>query len=81
MKLLLTSAGITNISIAQALRDLLGKPTVESKIVVVPTAHNAEPGDKSWVIEEDFAGPHQLGWKEFNVVDLAAVSSLDKGLW
>ncbi len=81
MKLLLTSAGITNNSIAQALRDLLGKPTNESKIVVVPTAHNPVSGDKTWVIEEDMAGPHKLGWKEFSIIDLAAVSTLDRKMW
>lgn len=81
MRLLLTSAGITNNSITQALRDLLGKPTSESKIVVVPTAQNPITGDKSWVIEEDLVGPQKLGWKEFSIIDLAAVNSLDKGLW
>ncbi|HSW80259.1 MAG TPA: Type 1 glutamine amidotransferase-like domain-containing protein [Candidatus Saccharimonadales bacterium] len=81
MKLLLTSAGITNNSIAQALRDLLGKPTNESKIVIVPTGQNPEPGDKGWVIDEDLLGPYKLGWKELNIIDLAAVASLDTSLW
>jgi dipeptidase E len=81
MKLLLTSSGITNKSITQALRDLLGKPTDESKIVVVPTAQNPEPGDKGWVIEENLLGPYKLGWRELNIIDLAAVDSLAKSLW
>ncbi|MBL8122428.1 Type 1 glutamine amidotransferase-like domain-containing protein [Candidatus Saccharibacteria bacterium] len=81
MKLLLTSAGLTNPTIVQALRDLLGKPTQESIITVIPTGHTAETGDKSWVLQEDFLLPHQLGWKQFNIVDLAAVASLDKSLW
>jgi dipeptidase E len=81
MKLLLTSAGVTNNSIAQSLLDLLGKPTNESKIVVVPTAHHAEAGDKQWVYEEEFSKPIRLGWKAFGIVDLAAVTSLDKNLW
>ena len=81
MKLLLTSAGITNESIANALHELVGKPTSEAKIVVIPTAQNAEADDKSWVIEEDLVGPHKLGWKKFSIVDLAAVSSLDRELW
>lgn len=81
MKLLLTSAGITNNSIAQALRDLLGKPTGESKIIIVPTGQNPVQGDKSWVIEEDLLGPQKLGWRQISIIDLAAVSSLDKNLW
>ncbi|HSY61296.1 MAG TPA: hypothetical protein VK796_05435, partial [Cytophaga sp.] len=37
MKLLLTSAGITNKSIRNALTDLLGKPIEESKALFIPT--------------------------------------------
>lgn len=81
MKLLLTSAGITNDKIAGALRDLVEKPWGEATIAVVPTAHNAVPGDKGWLLEEDFLRPYQLGWKKFSVVDLAAVDRLDRKLW
>ena len=38
MRLLLTSAGIKNKSIHDALVDLLGKPIAESSAVFVPTA-------------------------------------------
>lgn len=79
--MLLTSAGITNESIARALRDLVGKPIREANIVVIPTAQNAEAGDKRWMVEEDLVGPLRLGWKQFSIVDLAAVSSLDRDLW
>lgn len=81
MKLLLTSAGITNESIANALRDLIGKPTCEARLVVIPTAYHPTPGDKQWVIEEDLIQPLALGWKKFGILDLAAVSSLDRRLW
>lgn len=81
MKLLLTSAGITNQSIADALCELVGKPTREARIVVIPTAQNPTPGDKSWVLEEDLLEPHKLGWKKFSIVDLAATASLDRELW
>lgn len=81
MKLLLTSAGITNKSIADALCELLGKPAGESRLVSIPTAHNPVPGDKRWVVNEDMEGPLSLAWKEFSMVDLAAVSSLDRDLW
>jgi len=38
MKLLLTSAGISNTSIRNALIDLLGKPIEESSALFIPTA-------------------------------------------
>jgi dipeptidase E len=38
MKLLLTSAGINNASIRDALVDLLGKPIAESSALFIPTA-------------------------------------------
>ena len=38
MKLLLTSAGIKNPSIHDALVDLLGKPIAESNALCIPTA-------------------------------------------
>ena len=81
MKLLLTSAGLTNEVIKQTLRDMLGKPTDQATITVIPTAHNPEMGDKSWVLQEDFIEPHSIGWRQFNIVDLAAMHSLDKSLW
>src|SRR5262249_15669818 len=44
MKLLLTSDGITNMSIRGALIDLLGKPIAESSALCIPTAAHAMPG-------------------------------------
>ncbi|MEV6848139.1 hypothetical protein [Actinoplanes sp. NPDC051411] len=38
MKLLLTSAGIKNTSIANALVEMLGKPIAEASALVIPTA-------------------------------------------
>jgi dipeptidase E len=51
MKLLLTSGGITNPSIAAALADLAGKPAEGTKVGFIPTAANVEEGDKGWFIE------------------------------
>jgi dipeptidase E len=76
MKLLLTSAGITNPAIARGLYELLDKPLENSNLVIVPTAQNVEQGDKTWVIEEDFVKPHALGWREVSIVDLAAVTRI-----
>ena len=44
MKFLLTSAGIKNTSIHNALVDLLGKPIAESNALCIPTATYALPG-------------------------------------
>ncbi len=81
MKLFLTSAGFTNDTIRQAFRDLLGRPTEECSIVVIPTGQNMVSGDKSWVYNEAFKGPYDLGWKSFDIVDLAAMVALPKELW
>lgn len=43
MKLLLTSAGISNASIQDALVELLGKPVAEARALFVPTAIYALP--------------------------------------
>ena len=43
MKLLLTSAGIKNTSIHDALVDLLGKPIAESSALCIPTARYGHP--------------------------------------
>lgn len=73
MKLLLTSGGITNESMVSALRELLGKDFAEAKLVFIPTAANVEAGDKWWLIE-DLRKCKELGFKEVDIVDIAAVS-------
>jgi len=52
MKLLLTSSGLTNKSIAKALLDLAGKPFSELNLVFIPTAANVEKGDKDWLLQD-----------------------------
>ena len=47
MKFLLTSAGIKNTSIHDALVDLLGKPIAESSALCIPTAIYPFPGGPS----------------------------------
>ncbi len=44
MRLLLTSGGITNPTIAAALESMLFKPKAEAVIAFVPTAANVEKG-------------------------------------
>lgn len=67
MKLLLTSAGVKNKSIHDALVDLLGKPISESSALCIPTAIYAIPGGAvhAWRF---FSGQAttpmcELGWK------------------
>lgn len=58
MKLLLTSGGITNNSIREALVDLLGKPIAESTALCIPTAIYALPGGaaSAWRLISGHAG-------------------------
>jgi dipeptidase E len=72
MKLLLTSSGLQNQSISSALRGLLGKDFQLATLVFIPTAANIEEGDKSWLIN-DFVTCRALGFKEMDIVDIAAV--------
>ncbi len=87
MKLLLTSAGIKNPTIQNALVELLGKPIAESDALCIPTALYGNP----------YAGPRQawrcisgnetgtptvgLGWKSVGVLELTALPSLDDERW
>jgi dipeptidase E len=69
MRLLLTSAGLRNQTLRQALSDLLGKPFSTANIVYVPTASVAEPGDHGWFVA-DLNRLHGLGWHEFDILEL-----------
>jgi dipeptidase E len=77
MKLLLTSAGISNASIAVALFELVGKPASEISLVFVPTAMHVEEGDKSWFID-DLLKLRKLGLK---CIDIADISAVPRGIW
>lgn len=72
MKLLLTSAGITNKSINNALLKLNGKPFEESSMVFIPTAANVEPGDKDWLID-DLSRCKDTGIHSIDIVDISAI--------
>jgi len=85
MKYLLTSAGIKNTSIHDALVDLLGKPIAESSALCIPTAVYAIPGGAghAWRF---FSGQAttpmcELGWKSLGVLELTALPSIDEELW
>jgi dipeptidase E len=77
MKLLLTSAGLTNKSIIDALLELTGKPFSDLNLAFIPTAANVEQGDKFWVID-DLINLKNLGFKQIDIVDFSA---LPKDVW
>ncbi|MBU4217169.1 Type 1 glutamine amidotransferase-like domain-containing protein [Candidatus Parcubacteria bacterium] len=77
MKLLLTSAGITNQSIANALFSLTGKKPEDTTLVYIPTASNVETGDKGWLID-DLLSLNNLNFKSIEITDISAV---DENIW
>jgi len=85
MKLLLTSAGISNKKIHNALVDLLGKPVAESSALFVPTAIYAlgNGGDIARrVICGSLGDPFcELGWKSLGLLELTALPSIKQELW
>src|SRR5918912_2831878 len=86
MKYLLTSAGIKNASIHNALIDLLGKPITEASALCIPTAGygnpHGSPGGPWRFISGTSAQPMcELGWKSLGVLELTALPSIDKERW
>lgn len=87
MKLLLTSAGINNKSIHDALVDMLDKPICESNALCIPTAMYGHPwvgpGVKTWeFISGNSENPMvNLGWKSVGVLELTALPSIDEDRW
>ena len=77
MKLLLTSNGLSNPSIAKALFELVGKPAEETNIAFVPTASNVEEGDKGWLID-DLVNIKKQGFESVDIVD---ISALPREMW
>ena len=85
MKYLLTSSGISNDSIRNALVDLLGKPIAESSALCIPTAAYACPGGAAmaWrLIRGVAASPLcELSWKSLGVLELTALPSITREHW
>jgi dipeptidase E len=87
MKYLLTSAGIKNPSIHNALLDLLGKPIAEASALCIPTAGYGHPQvtpDMAWQFisgREPETPMCELGWKSLGVLELTALPSIDKERW
>ena len=86
MKLLLTSAGVKNPSIHNALLDLLGKPIEDSNALCIPTASYGHPNvspDMAWnfISGQSPLPMTGLGWKSVGVLELTALPSLDEERW
>jgi len=87
MKLLLTSAGVKNPSIHEALVDLLGKPIDECDALCIPTASYAHPmagPGRAWDFisgREPRCPMTELGWKSLGVLELTALPSIDRERW
>jgi dipeptidase E len=85
MKLLLTSSGISNQSIRDALVGLLGKPIAESSALFVPTAIYPFPDGPASAFQA-ISGKAKsplcdLGWKSLGVLELTALPSIDREVW
>ena len=87
MKLLLTSGGVTNPSIRDALVDLLGKPIADSTALCIPTAQWGHPmcgpvsvrgfvrGAPPW------GGMTSMEWKSLGVLELTALPTIGDERW
>ncbi len=71
MKLLLTSAGIQNKSLADALIEMVGKPVGEISVGLVSTAMSPEKGHKEWFIKQ-FTNLQKYGFVSIDIIDVAA---------
>ncbi|MBA3469516.1 MAG: Type 1 glutamine amidotransferase-like domain-containing protein [Herpetosiphonaceae bacterium] len=88
MQYLLTSAGIKNQRIHDALVDLLGKPIAECTALCIPTAMYGHPwvgpGTGAWQFisgQEPDCPMCELGWKSLGVLELTALPSIDQERW
>ena len=87
MKLLLTSAGINNPSIHDALVDLLAKPIAESNALCIPTGgYGSSYGHRPTGVWRFISGTSnqpmvELGWKSMGVLELTALPSIDRERW
>ncbi len=86
MKLLLTSAGIKNASIHNALLKLLPKPIAECNALCIPTAGYGHPmgspaGAWRFVTGKASTPMCELGWKSLGVLELTALPSIARERW
>jgi dipeptidase E len=86
VKLLLTSGGVQNPSIRDALVDLLGKPIADSNALCIPTAEYGHPmctPASAWrfVAGQSSSPMCDLGWKSVGLLELTALPSIGEERW
>jgi dipeptidase E len=85
MRFLLTSGGISNPTIAEALVEMLGRPIAEADALIVPTAAHPFPGGAQMVwraVAGQAPSPlAELGWKSLGVLELTALPSIRRESW
>ena len=85
MRFLLTSNGISNSSINDALVDLLGKPISEASALCIPTGtHPFRDGAAGVYRFISGTAPSPmcgLGWKSLGVLELTALPSIEREHW
>ena len=87
MNLLLTSAGISNASIHNALVDLLGKPIAACSALCIPTASYGHPMAGPGAAWRFISGREprnpmcELGWRSVGVLELTALPSIGDERW
>jgi dipeptidase E len=86
LKLLLTSAGIKNATIHDALVELLGKPIADSAALCVPTAaygssYSTPAGPWRFISGRSDQPMTELGWRSLGVLELTALPSMGSDRW
>jgi dipeptidase E len=83
---LLTSAGIKNPSINEAMLELLGKPIAECDALCIPTASYGHAprgihGAYRFLTGQATTPMIELGWKSLGVLEVAALATLERDRW
>jgi dipeptidase E len=87
LKLLLTSGGVTNPSIRDALVDLLGKPTADASALCIPTAQWGHPmcgpvSARGFVTGlPPWGGMTSMEWKSLGLLELSALPTIGEERW
>ena len=86
MRLLLTSGGVTNSSIRDALAGLLGKPIADCRALCIPTAQWGHPMCGPLSVRKVVAGEPPLlmsgpEWESVGLLELTALPSIGEQRW
>jgi dipeptidase E len=87
VKLLLTSGGLTNESIREALASMIGKPTAQSSALCIPTAQWGHPScgpvsARGFVSgRPPWGSMTSLEWGSLGLLELSALPSIGEARW